>query len=84
MLDGRERKRESLKRWVEANKMKIKEDDNEVLMLSLNEMATCGQAGGDLVGYYYEHGGFGCLSSMSVKGIAVAKKLMQLQTELSR
>lgn len=29
MLDGRER--ESLKRWVEANKVKFKEDDNEVL-----------------------------------------------------
>lgn len=29
MLDGREG--ESLKRWAEANKMKLKEDDSEVL-----------------------------------------------------
>lgn len=27
----RERERESLKRWVEANKMTFKEDDSEVL-----------------------------------------------------
>lgn len=33
MLGGREREREreSLKRWVEANKMTFKEDDSEVL-----------------------------------------------------
>lgn len=29
VLDGRER--QSLKKWVEANKMQFKEDDNEVL-----------------------------------------------------
>lgn len=53
--------RESLKRWVEANKMKFKEGDNEILILSLKEMATYGQAGGDLAGCYsYENSGFGC------------------------
>lgn len=46
-------------------------------------MATHWQPGGALAGCYSdENGGFGCLSSMSVKGIAVAEKLMQLQTEL--
>lgn len=63
--------------------MKFKEGDNEVLILSLKEMATYGQAGGDLAGCYsYENSDFGCLNSMSDKGIAVAKKLKQLQTEL--
>lgn len=88
VLDGGGGERESarirtrLRSWVEA-KMKFQEDDNEVLILSLKEMATHRQPGGALAGCYSdENGGFGCRSSMSVKGIAVAEKLMQLQTEL--
>lgn len=52
-------------------------------ILSLKEMATCGQAGGGLPRCYScEHGGPGWLRSASVQGIAMAEKLMQLLIEL--
>lgn len=52
-------------------------------ILSLKEMAKYGEPRGDLAWCYsYENCGFGCLRPVAAKGTAVAKKLVQLQTEL--